>query len=111
MNILFINNFFVGFVVSEIPRVSVFGYCPYSVTFTYMLSFGGKKMLTIIAYINIIFSKVSLGNYLLKYRSTKVELAGIYKNINFTFIIIYLEFLKIHFNIFLFIFCNIDGLN
>ena len=28
MNILFINNFFVGFMISEIPRVSVFGYFP-----------------------------------------------------------------------------------
>ena len=28
MNILFINIFFVGFMVSEIPRVSVFGYFP-----------------------------------------------------------------------------------
>ena len=28
MNILFINNFFVGFMVSDIPRVSVFGYFP-----------------------------------------------------------------------------------
>ena len=27
-----INNFFVGFMVSEIPRVSLFGNCPYSVT-------------------------------------------------------------------------------
>ena len=26
---------FVGFMVSEIPRVSVFGNCPYSVTFPY----------------------------------------------------------------------------
>ena len=33
MNMLFIKYFFVGFMVSEIPRVSVFGYCPYSVTF------------------------------------------------------------------------------
>ena len=33
MNILFIKHFFVGFMVSEIPRVSVFGQCPYSVTF------------------------------------------------------------------------------
>ena len=33
MNILFINNMFVGFMVSDIPRVSVFGHCPYSVTF------------------------------------------------------------------------------
>ena len=32
MNILFIKHFFVGFMVSEIPRVSVFGHCPYSVT-------------------------------------------------------------------------------
>ena len=36
MNILFINNFVVGFMVSEIPRVSVFGHCPYSVTFPYI---------------------------------------------------------------------------
>ena len=35
MNILFIKHFFVGCMVSEIPRVSVFGYCPYSVTFPY----------------------------------------------------------------------------
>ena len=35
MNILFIKPFFVGFMVSEILRVSVFGYCPYSVTFPY----------------------------------------------------------------------------
>ena len=28
MNILFIKQFFVGFMVSEIPRVSVFGYFP-----------------------------------------------------------------------------------
>ena len=32
MNILFINIFFVGFIVSEIPRMSVFGHCPYSGT-------------------------------------------------------------------------------
>ena len=36
MNILFIKIFFVGFMVSEIPRVSVFGHCPYSVTFRYL---------------------------------------------------------------------------
>ena len=35
MNILFITHFFVGFIVSEIPRVSVLGHCPYSVTFPY----------------------------------------------------------------------------
>ena len=28
MNILFIKHLFVGFMVSEIPRVSVFGYFP-----------------------------------------------------------------------------------
>ena len=33
MNILFFKHFFIGFMVSEIPRVSVFGHCPYSVTF------------------------------------------------------------------------------
>ena len=37
MNILFIKHFFVGFMVSEIPRVSVFGHCPYSVTFPYTI--------------------------------------------------------------------------
>ena len=36
MNILFIKQFFVGFMVSEIPRVSLFGHCPYSVTFPYL---------------------------------------------------------------------------
>ena len=41
MNILFIKHFFVGYngcngcMASEIPRVSVFGHCPYSVTFPY----------------------------------------------------------------------------
>ena len=35
MYILFIKHFFVGFMFSEIPRVSVFGHCPYSVTFPY----------------------------------------------------------------------------
>ena len=33
MKIVFINIFFVGFMVSEIPKVSVFGHYPYSVTF------------------------------------------------------------------------------
>ena len=37
MNILFITIFFVGFMVSDIPRVSVFAHCPYSVTFPYPL--------------------------------------------------------------------------
>ena len=36
MNILFIKHFVVGFILSEIPRVSVFGHCPYSVTFPYI---------------------------------------------------------------------------
>ena len=35
MNILFITNCCVGFMVSDIPRVSIFGHCPYSVTFPY----------------------------------------------------------------------------
>ena len=38
MNILFITHFFIGFMVSEIPRVSVIAYCPYSVTFSYPCS-------------------------------------------------------------------------
>ena len=39
MNILFIKHFFVGFMVSEIPKVSVFGYFPYlgEVVFYYNL--------------------------------------------------------------------------
>ena len=36
MNILFIKHFFVRFMVSEIPIVSVFGHCPYSATFPYI---------------------------------------------------------------------------
>ena len=39
MNILLINIFFVRFMVSEIPRVSVFGHCPYSVTFPTNIKF------------------------------------------------------------------------
>ena len=40
MNILFINIFLytknpVGFIISEIPRVSVFGHYPYLVNFPY----------------------------------------------------------------------------
>ena len=45
MNILFIKKstvrmqmvkyFFVGFMVYEIPRVPIFGHCPYSATFPY----------------------------------------------------------------------------
>ena len=38
MNILLIKHFFVGFMVSEIPRVSVFRHCPYSVTFPYTIT-------------------------------------------------------------------------
>ena len=37
MNMLFTKHFFVGYMVSEIPRVSIFGHCPYSVTFPYKL--------------------------------------------------------------------------
>ena len=36
MNILLIKHFFVGFMVSEIPTLSVFGHFPYSVTFPYI---------------------------------------------------------------------------
>ena len=32
MNMLFIKHFFVGFMVSELPRVSVFGYFPLDTT-------------------------------------------------------------------------------
>ena len=33
MNILLIKHFSVGFMVSEIPRVSIFGYFPLSLTY------------------------------------------------------------------------------
>ena len=36
MNILFFKYFCVGFMVSDIPRVSVFDHCPYSFTFSYI---------------------------------------------------------------------------
>ena len=36
MNIVFIKHFFVGFIFSEILRVSVIGHCPYSVTYPYI---------------------------------------------------------------------------
>ena len=35
MNILLIKHLFVGFMISEIPRVSD-GHCPYSVTYLYL---------------------------------------------------------------------------
>ena len=35
MNIVLTKHFFVGCMISEITRVSVFGHCPYSVTFPY----------------------------------------------------------------------------
>ena len=38
MNILFLTHFVVGCIVSEIPRVTVFGHCTYSVTFPYLES-------------------------------------------------------------------------
>ena len=50
MNILFIIHFFVRFMVSEIPRVSVFGHFPYSVTFPYIYNL---YIISIILYIYI----------------------------------------------------------
>ena len=41
MNILFIKHFCVGFMVSEIPRVSVLGHCPYSFTIPYIPKYWG----------------------------------------------------------------------
>ena len=37
MNILFIKHFFVGFMVSEIPRGYIFRHCPYSITLPYTI--------------------------------------------------------------------------
>ena len=36
MKIVFIKHFFVVIIGSEIPKVSVFGHCPYSVTLHYI---------------------------------------------------------------------------
>ena len=57
MNILLIKHFFIGFIVSEIPRVSVFGHCPYSVTFPYI-----NDIISYIVYMPIF---IYLVNYLL----------------------------------------------
>ena len=42
MNIILIKYFLVGFMVSEISRVSVFVYCQYSVTFPYISLWGDE---------------------------------------------------------------------
>ena len=55
MNILLITIFFVGFMVSEILRVSVFGHCPYSVTFPYIGTYIVIYIYIYIYYINISF--------------------------------------------------------
>ena len=36
MNMLFINNFFIGFMISEIPKELIIRHFPYSVTFPYI---------------------------------------------------------------------------
>ena len=46
MNILFIKIFVVGFMVPEIPRESVFGHCPYSVTFPYIIVYNSNILVT-----------------------------------------------------------------
>ena len=58
MNILFIKHFFVGFMVSEIPRVSVFGHCPYSVTFPYRRDLNECKCYVIWMNVYLIFSVI-----------------------------------------------------
>ena len=62
MNMLLIKTIFVGFMVYEIPRVSVFGHCPYSVTLLYYDFFKSdcssiyyKKKVCNCNYINYIF--------------------------------------------------------
>ena len=55
MNILFINNFFVGLIVSEIPRVSVFGHCLYSVTFPYICRYNTNNYKLLIIVNNIYY--------------------------------------------------------
>ena len=52
MNIILINILFIGFMISEIQIVSVFGHCPYSVTFS------GKLIYLLICAIVIIICNV-----------------------------------------------------
>ena len=59
MNILFNKHFFVGFMVSEIPRVSVFGYFPLYIGALDNICYGGGAIylyfiLYILLFINII---------------------------------------------------------
>ena len=58
MNILFIKHFFVGFMISEIPRVSVsvFGDCPYSVIFPYIYIYIYLVNMSYYYYLYFIFS-------------------------------------------------------
>ena len=58
MNILFITHFFVGFMVSEIPMVSVFGHCPYLVTFPYICPIKSRNILFNQFYISIIKNNI-----------------------------------------------------
>ena len=44
MNSLFINTFFVGFMISEIPRVYVFDYFPHNT----LLSFDSNNLLVML---------------------------------------------------------------
>ena len=53
MNILFIKHFFIGFMGSEIPKVSVFGHYPYSVNLPYNIKFSGNKYIFIHSLISI----------------------------------------------------------
>ena len=60
MNILFIKHFFVGFMVSEIPRVSVFGYFP-----LHVLIF--VKNLILSLYLKNVCIDISIYRYILYY--------------------------------------------
>ena len=53
MNMLLIKNFFVGFMVSEIPRVSVFGYFP-----LYLINSGLIISLNCVLFLKLIIKTV-----------------------------------------------------
>ena len=63
MNILFMKHFFVGFKVSEISSMSLFGHSPYSDNFTYTM-YIYRYIIIIMNYANKCIINTSLYNYI-----------------------------------------------
>ena len=60
MNIVFIKHVFVGCMVSEISRVSVFGHCPYLVTFPYIYALYNLYFLNVYYFTYCIYISIYL---------------------------------------------------